>query len=321
MTSIPSKHKIASAVILIAVIAAGAVPTLRAQGRLPHQGGIDPADSLSTPPPSGSVLSPNASAPATDDSLAQPLAPGMADDSDSQPPPLVGTIDGNDYVAPTGTYRIRVPVYPMLGGQVNDTENVVTFQDAYGDHSSIGAFPLDTDMRVQKIKAGHKEFLVWFFQNYIQADFQRSFPGTTAMPDARYNSATQGGALFTQLLIPDGSVYTERVFLFPQHPPPVAKRGNLVFERDGFVYVLSMELTERIFQHDTWKKTDAEEETILRGRLYDLLSNMVFTKAKTGGAPPPAPAPASTGTTAPAATLPTVTFPPPATTGTAGAAK
>ena len=292
MTPILAKHKITSAIIIIAVIAASAVPALRAQNRLPSQGGAG-ANILSSPPPAGGLSPDGALAP--DDALP----PGLAGDAqdNAEPPPLAGTIstinNQNYYISPLGTFRIRIPVYPELGGQVNDTMNVVTFQDAYGDHSSIGCFPLDTTMRVEEAKRGRKEFLVWFFQNFIQVDFQRNMPGTSAMPNAKFNPNAQGGTLFTQLLIPDGSVYAERVFLFPPKTPVVAKRGNLVFERDGFVYVLSTELTERVFEHDTWKKTDAEEEELLRGRLYDLLSHMVFMKAATSSPTPPAPAPAS----------------------------
>jgi hypothetical protein len=261
-----------------------------------------------------------------------PLPAGLAPDmnmfqDDDGGPPLIGSITGNNYVAPSGSYRVRIPIHVELGGQINDTENNVTFQDAFGDNSSIGAFPLNADFRIEMAKREHKDFLIWFFQNVIQADFQRNIPGTTAEPNARYNASTQGGALVTQLLIPDGSMYMERVFIFPPKNPVVARRGNLVFMRDNIIYVLSTELAERVFEHSTWKKTVAEEEEILRQRLYDLLSNMVFMKPNTnayapGYAPVPAPAPANPPAAAPAASdAPVIRYPAhaPATTGTAGA--
>ena len=328
MTLISTKQKIASAIILIAVIAAGTVPTtiptLRAQGRLPSQGGMDTSILSSPTPAPANALSPTA-ALAPD----APLPPGLMgdDQQDDMLPPLAGEIqqinNQDYYISPLNTFRIRVPVYPELGGQVNDTMNVVTFQDAFGDHSSIGCFPLDDAMRADMARRGRKNFLIWFFQTFIQADFQRNLPGTTAMPDARYDPKPQGGALFMQLLIPDGSAYMERVFLFPQKNPVIAKRGNLAFERDGFVYVLSTELTERVFEHATWKKTDAEEEKILTDRMYDLLSRMIFIKPKTTAPAPTAPANTLTPRAAPSPTssAPTITSPAPATPGATAPAK
>ena len=360
MTLIPAKHKITSAIILAAVIAAGtnALPSLRAQSRLPAQGGLDPSDFSSPlgPSSSPSPLSPDGG-PAQDDTLALPSALASNDMSaildGGDQPPLVGAIDNNNnYIHPTGAFRIRVPVYPELGGEINDTENVVTFQDAFGEHYSIGVFPMNGDLRAEDTKRGHKDFLDWFFQNSIEADFRRTLPGTNHEPTARYNAGTQGGALFTILNIPDGSVYMDRVFVFPPRTPVIAKRGNLVFVRDSFIYVLSTELSERIFEYSTWNKTAAEEEEILRQRLYDLLSRIVFMKVATSAsanaaatpapapalapmpAPALAPAPANTSTTAPAPApapdapaapnstpaMPTVTYPAPAATGTAAAA-
>jgi len=312
MTLIPAKQKIASAIIVAAAIAAGALPALRAQSRLPAQGGLGRGDLAPPPASAPAPLSPAAAAgdpqaAALPAALAAPEEMLMPGDDGGQIP-LVGAIDNkNNYIAPTGAYRIRIPVYPELGGEINDTQNVATFQDAFGEHYSIGAFPMNGEFLAKDATRGRKDFLDWFFQNYIEADFHRSIPATTHEPNARFNAGTQGGALFTILNIPNGSVYMDRVFVFPPKTPVIAKRGNLLFVRDGYLFVLSTELYERVFEHSTWNKTPAEEEAILRQRLNDLLAHMVFTKPS-ASATTPAPAPAS------APVMPDVTYPAPATT-------
>lgn len=224
-------------------------------------------------------------------------------DEDAQETPLLGSIEGDRYVSPTGAFRMTIPVMLDFGGDINDSQFVVSFQDLYGTHASIGCFPFDEKMRAEETTRGRKEFLVWFFQNYIQSDFMRSIPGTTAETSARYVSGTQGGALLTNLLLPDGSVFSERVFIFPPKTAPVAKRGNLIFVREGFVYVISTELAERLFEYSTYSKTATEEDEILRKHLFELLAKMTFTRETK--------APAATIAPAPSASLetPAVTFP------------
>jgi len=58
--------------------------------------------------------------------------------------------------------------------------------------------------------------------------------------------------------------------------PLVAKRGNLTLMRDGFVYVLSIELAERAVQRLSYNKTVAEEDELLRKRLLELFARMTF---------------------------------------------
>jgi hypothetical protein len=60
--------------------------------------------------------------------------------------------------------------------------------------------------------------------------------------------------------------------------PPVAKRGNLVFVKNGDIYVISTELAERVIEGKAYKKTTAEEDQLLRQRLEDVLSKIQFTK-------------------------------------------
>lgn len=56
----------------------------------------------------------------------------------------------------------------------------------------------------------------------------------------------------------------------------VAKRGNLLFLRDGFVYVLSIELAERALERRTYDKTVEQEDELLRKRLMEMLGRITF---------------------------------------------
>jgi hypothetical protein len=240
---------------------------------------------------------------------------GEPEDYDEEADHIMGVVEDDQYISPTRAFRVTIPVIPELGGQINDNANVVTFQDAFGEHASIGCFPMNDNLRAEETKRGsRKEFLVWFFQNFIQADFARSVPGASAESNARFINGTQGGTFFAQLLLPNGSVFAERVFIFPPRPQHVAKRGNFIFVNNDNIYVLSMELSERVFEFSTYNKTAAEEEEMLRNRLTELLGYITFT-------PRPASAPPAGDTTAPvkiapatppapiAPEVPSITFP------------
>lgn len=69
----------------------------------------------------------------------------------------------------------------------------------------------------------------------------------------------------------------------------MAKRGNLLFLRDGHVYVMSMELAERALERRTYTKTTEEEDELLRRRLLELYGRISFTS--TPASAPAAPAP------------------------------
>jgi len=60
--------------------------------------------------------------------------------------------------------------------------------------------------------------------------------------------------------------------------PPVAKRGNVVFVKNGFTIVISTELSERITEGSQYKKTPEEENQILRNRLVEVVKKMQFSK-------------------------------------------
>ena len=198
------------------------------------------------------------------------------------PPPLTGHLEGRVYVSPTGTFRIAVPVLPELGGTVVDTPNVVTFQDSFNVHVSIGAFPQDATQRWEYSTRGTQDYLVYFFSNFVMADFQQMFPGAS-VESAQYSPDILNGALLTFTLLPGGSMFSDkRAIAGPGEAPVVAKRGNLIFVRNDYVFVISTELAERVIEHRAYHKTTAEEDEILRKRLLDIFKKMEFTRPRAG---------------------------------------
>ncbi len=198
-------------------------------------------------------------------------------------PRLSGKVEGNTYISATGAFKMDVPVLPEFGGMVSDTETAVTFHDNLNTHVSIAAVKMDATLRWEEETRGRTEFLIWFFNNYVQADFAEAHPGTS-VESAKYLPSTQDGSLLAYLLIPGGSMFQDRVILGTGEEPPVAKRGNLVFVKNEYVFVISVELAEKVLDRSTWDKKPAEEDEVLRKRLLDTLAKIHFT------APTPTPA-------------------------------
>jgi hypothetical protein len=204
---------------------------------------------------------------------AAAIARGQAPDA---PDPLFGTIRKGVYTSPTGTFSIEIPVLPELGGSVRDTPNVVTFRDGYGLQISIGAFVHDATLRWQLSTRGTKDYLIYFFSDFVLTDFRKFCSGTN-IESAGFSADLMDGSLFTYILLPGGSVFADDlVFAAPDAPPPVAKRGNMLFVKNGVTYVISTELSERVTEGSRFKKTTQEENQILRKRLQNIASNMVF---------------------------------------------
>ena len=114
---------------------------------------------------------------------------------------LVGKIEGNAYVSPTGAFRVAVPVLPELGGRVVDTENVVTFQDDFNVLCTIAAFPMDATLRWEFSTRGRKDYLAYFFANFVMPDFQQAFRGARA-ESAKFAPGISDGALLVYVLLP-----------------------------------------------------------------------------------------------------------------------
>lgn len=199
-----------------------------------------------------------------------------AQPSEADLPPLVGDIEGKFYISPTGDFRVEIPVMPELGGLVTDTDNVVTFQDGVSTHASIACFPMDATQRWESETRGRKDYLVWFFANTVHADFQQRFPGAT-IESAKFRPGVMDGALLTFTILPGGSMFADRVTLSGNDESLVAKRGNLLFVRNERVYIISIELAERVLERSTWNKKAVEEDEILTTRLLDLLAKISYT--------------------------------------------
>jgi hypothetical protein len=205
-------------------------------------------------------------------------ATAAASQAQTVPPPLIGTVDAGVYTSPTGAFKMEVPVLPALGGIVFDTNEVVTFRDNYGLQVTVGAFAHDATQRWELSTRGVKDYLIYFFSNYVLRDFKSFCPAAT-LQSAGFSADFMDGSLFTFVLLPGGSMFADRQPVFgAAGGPPVAKRGNLVFIRNGFTFVISTELSERVTEGSRYSKTTAEEDQILRTRLLDLTKKMQFTK-------------------------------------------
>ena len=95
---------------------------------------------------------------------------------------------------------------------------------------------------------------------------------------AKFVPGTMEGSLLTYLLVPGGTMFADRIPQLSVTKVPVAKRGNLLFVRAGYVFVISTELAERAIEGKSYTKTTAEEDELLRNRLLDILSKISFAK-------------------------------------------
>jgi len=154
---------------------------------------------------------------------------------------------------------------------------VVTFQDDFSVLATIAAFPMDATQRWEFSTRGTKDYLAYFFGNVVMPDFQQSFPGAR-VESAKFAPGIQDGALLVYLLLPGGSMFAHKLsFVTSADQVPDAKRGNLLLVRNGWVFVLSIELAERVLERGSYNKTPAEEDDILRARLVELLGKITFT--------------------------------------------
>jgi hypothetical protein len=198
------------------------------------------------------------------------------------PPVLNGRVENRVYISPTGLFRITIPVLPELGGSITDTPNVVTFQDNFNVHVSIGVFPQDATQRWELSTRGMQDYLIFFFSSYVMADFAQMFPGAR-VESAQYAPSFFDRALITYTLLPGGSMFADkRTLLTADKNPPVAKRGNMIFVHDGSIFIISTELAERVTERSTYTKTPEQENEILRQRLSDILRRIEYTKPAAG---------------------------------------
>jgi hypothetical protein len=203
------------------------------------------------------------------------LLPALLRAQTADPPPVLhGKVEGRTYISATGVFRMAIPVLPELGGSINDTENAVTFGDDFKTHVSVAVFAQDTAQRWENETRGRQDYLVYFFSTYVMPDFQQRAPGAK-IESARFLPGIKDGALIVYTLLPGGSMFADRISLTGEPDPSlVAKRGNLLFVKNGHVFVISTELAERVLEHSTYHKTTAEEDELLRTRLLGLLEGI-----------------------------------------------
>jgi hypothetical protein len=220
------------------------------------------------------------------------VAAARADAQDAVTP-LAGTVDAGVYSSPTGAFRVAIPALPALGGVIHDTNNVVTFHDSFGLQISVGAFAQDATLRWELSTRGTKDYLVYFFGTYVLPDFKRFCPATH-VESAGFSADFLDGTLFTFILMPGGSMFDDRPAFGRAAEPAVAKRGNAIFVKNGYTFVISTELSERVTEGSSYKKSSDEEDQILRNRLADIVKKMQFIRpppAKQSGSGPTTPIP------------------------------
>ena len=193
----------------------------------------------------------------------------------AQTAPLHGQLEADSYASPTGEFSMTVPVLVELGGVISDTPQVVTFRDAFNLHASVACFRMDATQRWENETRGRREYLVWFFSEFVQSDFRARFPGA-AVESARFMPELLGGSLVVFNLLPGGTMFGDRVPSMSNGELPVAKRGNLMFVHNSHLYVVSTELAEKVLQPRTFSLTEEEQNTLLRERLLKLIGRMAF---------------------------------------------
>ena len=193
---------------------------------------------------------------------------------------IEGRIEGRTYVSPTGLFKVTIPVLPELGGDLTDTPNVVTFQDDFNVHVSIAAFPQDATQRWENSTRGAKDYLVYFFSNFVLSDFRQNFEGVQ-IESAKFVPGVLDGSLLTYLLVPGGTMFPDRLPAVSNDVLPVAKRGNLLFIRNEHVFVISIELAEKVIEGKSYGKSVAEQDEILRKRLLEMVDKITFLKPAT----------------------------------------
>jgi hypothetical protein len=202
----------------------------------------------------------------------------VPDASQALPQQTYGIIDGDSYISPHGIYRMKIPVLPQLGGDVSDSPNVVTFADDFSTRITVAAFPLTPELKADFEKRGAKDFLVSFFTKFIMPDLIARAPKAQIEQNASFLPKCQGGSMLIFTLLPGGSYFDQRVMIFNRPGSAVAKRGNLCFVKNDFVFFISSELAERVLEKSTYKKTPEEENAILRQRLQNLATTMQFSE-------------------------------------------
>lgn len=207
--------------------------------------------------------------------VAQPLPDAAT------PRTLLGKIEEGRYHSPTGAFDVAIPSLDGESGVVIDNPEIVVFKDDVRTLVTIAAFKMPPLQKWELETTSSRDYLIKFFRDYVLADYIEAFPGTTVQ-SARLVADLESGALIVHTLHPGGSAFAPDPITsnHPDTPVAVAKRGNLLFCCNGYVFVIATELAERVTQMSTYVPDDAAEDRILRDRLIDIHTRMKIAPAK-----------------------------------------
>ncbi len=198
-------------------------------------------------------------------------------------PSLRGRVEGMTYYAPNGSYSVAIPVLPELGASITDTSSAVVFRDEFKTHVSIGSFQQDASQRWELSTRGLRDYLAFYFLHFVVPDFEQLSPAMR-IESTEYDANLMGGALIIYTILPEGTMFAHRLVnvVSGSRQEPEAKRGNLLFIRHGYVYVISMELAERVVEGSAYNLTTEQENRLLRERMERLLEGLYINRPPAG---------------------------------------
>ena len=199
---------------------------------------------------------------------------------------LSGQVADGIYCAPSGAYTVPVPLLHGEAAVIMDTDTVVVFKDKRSVLLTLAAFPMPAFEQWEYRTQGPRDYLIAFFRDNILRDYTKAFP-ESRVESVKFIPDYNGGTLLAYTLMPGGSAFDPDPAAAAQegHTPAVAKRGHLVFVRNNRVFVLAIELAERVTQQSQYTLTTADEDRALLDRLATVVTAM---KIPAPALPPPA---------------------------------
>ena len=216
-----------------------------------------------------------------------PPAPAPLDSPVVEEPKLSGQVENGIYRAPSGAYAVPVPKLHGDAATIMDTDTIVVFKDKVSVLLTIAAFPMPAFARWQYQINTPRDYLVAFFRDNILRDYTNEFP-ESRVENVKFLPEYHGGTLLAYTVMPGGSAFDldPASAALPLHAPGVAKRGHLVFVKNDVVFVLAIELAERVTKQSEYHLSTADEDRILLERLLLVVTAMqIPAAARTSPAP------------------------------------
>lgn len=210
---------------------------------------------------------------ATPVAVAQPASAATEPAAAPETTKLSGQILDGLYLAPSGAYAVPMPILQGEAAVVMDTDTVVVFRDKQSVLLTIAAFPMPALAQWEHHSQGPRDYLIAFFRDNILRDYTNAFPASR-VESVKFVPDYNGGTLLTYTLMPGGSAFDPDPVAVAQegYVPAVAKRGHLVFVRDRRVFVLAIELAERVTKQSQYNWSTAEEDRVLLDRLATVIT-------------------------------------------------